>query len=144
MKVIKNSVSVFKYMGFFIERAKSWTINPSELVLSWTLVNNRVPRVFPYSSPGARGRSSRASWERGFPGWYLAAWSRHRTHDYRYFLLGLKMTILAILRALTHTPTHTLALNLNVSRPLTLTLTLQEDIILISMGKDLESTPLIY
>ena len=52
------------------------------------------------------------------------------------------MTILAILRALTHTPTHTLALNLNVSRPLTLTL--QEDIILISMGKDLESTLLIY
>ena len=54
------------------------------------------------------------------------------------------MTILAILRALTHTPTHTLALNLNVSLALTLTLTLQEDIILISMGKDLESMPLIY
>ena len=55
------------------------------------------------------------------------------------------MTILAILRALTHTPTHTLALNLNVSLPLTLTLTLREDIILISMGKDLESyRPLSY
>ena len=55
------------------------------------------------------------------------------------------MTILAILRALSHTPTHTLALNLNVSLPLTLTLTLREDIILISMGKDLESyRPLIY
>ena len=52
------------------------------------------------------------------------------------------MTILAILRALTHNPTHTLALNLNVS--LALTLTLQEDIILLSKGKDLESTPLIY
>ena len=54
------------------------------------------------------------------------------------------MTILAILRALTHSPTHTLALNLNVSLALTLTLTLQEDIILLSKGKDLESTPLIY
>ena len=42
------------------------------------------------------------------------------------------MTILAILRALAHNPTHTLALNLNVSLALTLTLTLQEDIILIS------------
>ena len=52
------------------------------------------------------------------------------------------MTIPAILRALTHTPTHTLALNLNVS--LALTLTLPEDIILLSKGKDLESTPLIY
>ena len=42
------------------------------------------------------------------------------------------MTILAILSALTHNPTHTLALNLNVSLALTLTLTLQEDIILLS------------
>ena len=42
------------------------------------------------------------------------------------------MTILAILRALTHNPTHTLALNLNLSLALTLTLTLQEDIILLS------------
>ena len=54
------------------------------------------------------------------------------------------MTILAILRALKNTPTHTLALNLNVSLALTLTLTLQEGIILLSKGKDLESTPLIY
>ena len=54
------------------------------------------------------------------------------------------MTILAILRALIHTPTHTLALNLNVSLALTLTVTLQEDIILLSKGKDLESKPLIY
>ena len=52
------------------------------------------------------------------------------------------MTILAILRALIHTPTHTLALNLNVSLALTLTVTLQEDIILLSKGKDLESKPL--
>ena len=41
------------------------------------------------------------------------------------------MTIIVILRSLTHTPTHTLALALT----LTLTLTLQEDINLLSKGK---------
>ena len=48
-------------------------------------------------------------------------------YDYRYFLFGLKMTIIVILRSLTHTPTHTLAL--------ALTLTLQDDINLLSKGK---------
>ena len=50
-------------------------------------------------------------------------------YDYRYFLFGLKMTIIVILRSLTHTPTHTLAL------ALALTLTLQDDINLLSKGK---------
>ena len=49
------------------------------------------------------------------------------TTIYRYFLFGLKMTIIVILRSLTHTPTHTLAL--------ALTLTLQYDIHLLSKGK---------
>ena len=48
-------------------------------------------------------------------------------YDYGYFLSGLKMTIIVILRSLTHTPTHTLAL--------ALTLTLQYDIHLLSKGK---------
>ena len=48
-------------------------------------------------------------------------------YDYRYFLFGLKMTIIVILRSLTHTPTHTLAL--------ALTLTLQDDVNLLSKGK---------
>ena len=50
-------------------------------------------------------------------------------YDYRYFLFGLKMTIIVILRSLTHTPTHTLAL------ALALTLTPQDDINLLSKGK---------
>ena len=50
-------------------------------------------------------------------------------YDYRYCLFGLKMTIIVILRSLTHTPTHTLAL------ALALTLTLQDDINPLSKGK---------
>ena len=71
--------------------------------------NNLIPRAFPWNPLGRI---------------LLAV-----TTIYRYFLFGLKMTItglltiIVILRSLTHTPTHTLAL------ALTLTLTLQEDII---------------
>ena len=75
-KVIKNSVFVFKYMDFFYWKGQVLNYQPfrSSIVFkrflkhephcdfragmrrkqSWTLVNNRVPRVFPYSSPGAR------------------------------------------------------------------------------------------
>ena len=65
-------------------------------------------------------------------------------YNYRYFLFGLKvtitglLTIIVILRSLTHIPTHTLAL------ALTLTLTLQEDINLLSKGKCLESKFILF
>ena len=77
--------------------------------------NNLIPRAFPWNPLGRI---------------LLAV-----TTIYRYFLFGLKMTItglltiIVILRSLTHTPTHTLAL------ALTLTLTLQDDINLLSKGK---------
>ena len=72
--------------------------------------NNLVPRAF----PSVHVKSLRTNFAYG-------------NYDYRYFLFGLKMTIIVILRSLTHTPTHTLAL--------ALTLTLQDDINLLSKGK---------
>ena len=50
------------------------------------------------------------------------------------------MTIIVILRSLTHTPTHTLALALTLT--LNLTLTLQEDINLLSKGACLKANSL--
>ena len=72
--------------------------------------NNLVPRAFPSVDVKSLGTTFASG-----------------NYDYRYFLFGLKMTIIVILRSLTHTQTHTLAL--------TLTLTLQEDINLLSKGK---------
>ena len=72
--------------------------------------NNLVPRAFPLVHVKSLGTNFACG-----------------NYDYRYFLFGLKMTIIVILRSLTHTPTHTLAL--------ALTLTLQDDINLLSKGK---------
>ena len=72
--------------------------------------NNLVPRAFPSVHVKSLGTNFACG-----------------NYDYRYFLFGLKMTIIVILRSLTHTPTHTLAL--------ALTLTLQDDINLLSKGK---------
>ena len=55
--------------------------------------NNLVPRAF----PSVHVKSLRTNFAYG-------------NYDYRYFLFGLKMTIIVILRSLTHTPTHALAL----------------------------------
>ena len=79
----------------------------------------RIPVII--SSPGL------------FPQYMWNPWGRillavtKLNYDYRYFLFGLKMTIIVILRSLTHTPTHTLTL--------ALTLTLQDDINPLSKGK---------
>ena len=72
--------------------------------------NNLVPRAFPSVHVKSLGTNFACC-----------------NYDYRYFLFGLKMTIIVILRSLTHTPTHTLAL--------ALTLTLQDDVNLLSKGK---------
>ena len=74
--------------------------------------NNLVPRAFPSVHVKSLGTNFSCG-----------------NYDYRYFLFGLIMTIIVILRSLTHTPTHTLTL------ALTLTLTLQDDINLLSKGK---------
>ena len=70
--------------------------------------NNLVPRAFPSVDVKSLGTTFASG-----------------NYDYRYFLFGLKMTIIVILRSLTLTPTHTLAL----------ALTLQDDINLLSKGK---------
>ena len=80
--------------------------------------NNLMPRAFPSVHVKSLGTNFACG-----------------NYNYRYFLFGLKvtitglLTIIVILRSLTHIPTNTLAL------ALTLTLTLQEDINLLSKGK---------
>ena len=89
--------------------------------------NNLIPRAFPSVHVKSFGTNFACG-----------------NYNYRYFLFGLKvtitglLTIIVILRSLTHIPTHTLAL------ALTLTLTLQEDINLLSKGKCLESKFILF
>ena len=89
--------------------------------------NNLIPRAFPSVHVKSLGTNFACG-----------------NYNYRYFLFGLKvtitglLTIIVILRSLTHIPTHTLAL------ALTLTLTLQEDINLLSKGKCLESKFILF
>ena len=89
--------------------------------------NNLIPRAFPSVHVKSFGTNF-----------------AYGNYNYRYFLFGLKvtitglLTIIVILRSLTHIPTHTLAL------ALTLALTLQEDINLLSKGKCLESKFILF
>ena len=93
--------------------------------------NNLIPRAFPSVLVKSLGTNFACG-----------------NYNYRYFLFGLKvtitgiLTIIVILRSLTHIPTHTLALALTLT--LTLTLTLQEDINLLSKGKCLESKFILF